>query len=93
MFSSNNHWRNTARPVRFFNLDYRAGAFVFIFMMHIRLWTFVLMLAVFVVLIILERKGLTLPLAMRRGRIWLIGAKRPAQPKLFQRSFWDHGGI
>jgi intracellular multiplication protein IcmT len=93
MFNSYNHWRNTARPVRFFNVDYRAGIFLFIFLMHIRLWTFVMVLVVFMVLLLLERRGLTLPLAMRRLRVWYLGPRRPALARLHDRHFWDHGGI
>lgn len=92
MFNSYNHWRNTARPVRFFTLDYRAGIFLFIFLMHIRLYTFVSILLICIVLIILERRGLTLPLAMRRLRVWFIGPIRPALTKLHERKFYDHGG-
>ena len=93
VFNSYNHWRNTARPVRFFNVDYRAGIFLFIFLLHIRLWTFILMLLVFAVLLFLEKRGLTLPLAMRRLRLWFLGPKRPALTKLHYRRFWDHGGV
>ena len=92
MFNSYNHWRNTARPVRFFTVDYRAGIFVFIFMMHIRLWTFLLLVFVLMLLLVLERRGLTLPLAMRRLRIWFIGPFRPALSKLHHRTFLDNGG-
>jgi intracellular multiplication protein IcmT len=91
-FNSYNHWRNTARPVRFFNIDYRAGIFVFIFLMHIRWYTFALLITVFVGLLILERRGLTLPVAMRRLRVWFLGKRRPALPRLHDRTFWDHGG-
>lgn len=93
MFNSYNHWRNTARPVRFFNIDYRAGIFVFIFMMHIRLYTFITLLLLSILLLILERRGLTLPLAMRRLRIWFIGPVRPALVKLHERTFYDTGGM
>ena len=92
MFNSYNHWRNTARPVRFFSVDYRAGAFLFLFLMHIRLWTFLLLVGVLVILYILDRRGLTLPLAMRRLRLWFIGPHRPALAKLHQRHYYDNGG-
>ena len=91
-FNSYNHWRNTARPVRFFTIDYRAGVFLFIFMMHIRLWTFLMMLTVMLILFLLERRGLTFTLAMRRMRVWFIGPKRPALAKFHHRKFYDNGG-
>lgn len=93
MFNSYNHWRNTARPVRFFTVDYRAGVFVFIFMMHMRLWTLGLLVLVVIFLWFLERRGLTMPLAMRRLRLWAIGSFRPALSKVHHRKIWDHGGI
>lgn len=92
MFNSYNHWRNTARPVRFFNIDYRAGIFVFVFLMHIRLWTFILMLLVMLVLWIMERRGLTFTLALRRLRVWFLGPVRPALARLHHRTFYDNGG-
>lgn len=92
MFNSYNHWRNTARPVRFFTVDYRAGIFLFIFLMHIRIWTFILLLAVLFILFLLDQRGLTMPLAMRRLRIWFIGPVRPALTKLHHRHFYDNGG-
>jgi intracellular multiplication protein IcmT len=92
MFNSYNHWRNTARPVRFFNVDYRAGIFVFLFLMHMRLWSFLVLLGVIGLLWFLERRGLTMPLAMRRLRIWFIGNYRPALAKLHQRPMRDNGG-
>lgn len=92
VFNSYNHWRNTARPVRFFNIDYRAGIFLFIFLMHIRMWTFILLIVVFVVLFLLEKRGLTLPLATRRLRVWFLGPVRPALARLHHRSFYDNGG-
>lgn len=91
-FNSYNHWRNTARPVRFFTIDYRAGIFLFIFLMHIRLWTFLMMIGVMLVLFILERRGLTFTLALRRLRVWFIGPFRPALSKLHHRDFHDNGG-
>lgn len=92
MFNSQNHWRNTARPVKFFNVDYRAGIFVFIFMMHMRFWTFFILIAVMVVLWFLERRGMTMPVAMARLRCWFLGPKRPALGKIHHRSMVDNGG-
>ena len=91
-FNSYNHWRNTARPVRFFTIDYRAGIFLFIFLMHIRLWTFLMLLTVCIILFILERRGLSFNVAMRRLRVWFIGKSRPALSKFHDRKFYDNGG-
>lgn len=90
-FNAQNHWRNTARPIRFFNVDARAAIFLLIFLVHIRLWTFVLAIGAILFFMILERFGLTLPLAMRRARVWFIGKKRPALLKISRRDFIDYG--
>ncbi len=93
MFNAQNHWRNTARAVRFFNVDARAAGFLLLFLIHIRLWTFILAILSVVFFAILERFGLTVPLAMRRVRVWFIGQKRPALLKINRREFKDYGGF
>ena len=92
MVSAYNHWRNTARPARFFMLDARACLVVFLFIVHVRTWTLVLMIAVLVLCGILERYGMTLPVAMRRLRVFFIGPRRPALVKAATRRFVDRGG-
>ena len=92
-FNSLNHWRNTARPVRFFNVDARAGVFVLLCLMHLRLWTIGLAVCAMVAFMILERFGLTLPLAFRRLRVWFLGPRRPALLKMHHRKFIDYGGF
>ena len=86
------HWRNTARPARFFMLDARACLVVLLFLVHVRLWTFLLMMSVFLLLGILERFGMTIPVALRRIRLFFIGPYRPALVKASTRKFIDRGG-
>jgi intracellular multiplication protein IcmT len=92
MFNSQNHWRNTARPVKFFNVDYRAGIFLFIFMMHIRLWTFIIFILMMIIFWLLERRGLSIPIAASRIRCWFLGPFRPALGKIHHRAMTDNGG-
>lgn len=91
--NAQNHWRNTARPVRFFTVDARAAIFLMFFLIHMRLWTFALAVVAIVFFMFLERFGLTLPLAMRRLRIWFIGRRRPGLLKTHRRDFIDYGGL
>lgn len=86
------HWRNTARPVRFFSVDARASFPILLFVMHMRLWTLIFAVVVILVFFILERMGLNLPVAMRRLRLFFTGDKRPAVVKAHQRGFIDRGG-
>lgn len=92
MFHGQNHWRNSARPVRFFGIDARAGVFLFLFMLHVRMWTFVTLILVCIFFTILERFGLTFTTSLRRIRLFFIGHYRPALSKFYQRPFIDRGG-
>ncbi len=92
-FNAQNHWRNTARPVRFFNVDARGAVFLLVFLMHMRLWTLILAVSAIAFFVILERFGLSLPLASRRFRVWIVGHRRPALLKTHRRDFIDYGGL
>jgi intracellular multiplication protein IcmT len=85
------HWRNTQKQARFFALDARAFAAVFLFLIHARLWTFVLAIVVMIVFWILERRGLTFDAALRALRSWILGRNRPATLKTKRRSWIDFG--
>lgn len=72
------HWRNTQRPARFFTLDARVAVFVFIFLLHVAIWTGLLVVIMVVVFAVLERMGLTFSSALRAARRSLLGRIRPA---------------
>ncbi len=85
------HWRNTMKPVRFFAFDARAGFFVVLLLMHARLWTLLLLIAVFLLFWMLERKGLSFASALRAARLWLVGKYRPAWIWTRRRKLLDTG--
>lgn len=85
------HWRNTMKPVRFFNFDARASFFLILVLMHARLWTLLLMITVMTIFWILERKGLSFAAAMRALRLWFIGPYRPAFVYTRRRKLLDTG--
>jgi intracellular multiplication protein IcmT len=85
------HWRNTMKPVRFFNFDGRAGFFLVLFIVHARKSTFALLVVVFGFFYILERKGLGFNAAIRASRVWLIGPQRPAWVLTKHRKLLDTG--
>jgi intracellular multiplication protein IcmT len=75
------HWRDSARNVRLFIIDYRACFPLLFFILHIKLWTFVLAIVAMCFFALLERWGFTLAVFSR----WLIsyviaGPIKIAQP-------------
>jgi len=85
------HWRNTQKPARFFMLDARAFAAMFLFLVHMKLWTFAIASTTMLVFWIFERRGLTFEAAIRAMRVWLLGAKRPALRRGTRRHWVDFG--
>lgn len=72
-------WRDTGRQVRFMGVvDGRAAFLLMLMIYHISWWTFSLAIGGIIVLVLLERKGYTIPNALRRLRVLLIGPVRPA---------------
>ncbi|MEO0393763.1 MAG: IcmT/TraK family protein, partial [Pseudomonadota bacterium] len=60
------------------------------FVMNIELWTFVLAAGTAILFTVLERKGLTVPAAVRAGRAWVAGEVRPAVPWWERRRMIDY---
>jgi intracellular multiplication protein IcmT len=77
------HWRNTMRPVRFFNMDARAVLPFCILIFYARLVMLVIAIMVAVIFVLVEKFGLTLPAALRKLRMLIVGVNRPAL-KLFR---------
>ncbi|HCI46332.1 MAG TPA: phosphoesterase [Rhodospirillaceae bacterium] len=84
------HWRDTMRPMRFFGIDARASAPLLFFVMNIEVWTFILAVGTAILFTFLERKGLTVPAAIRAGRAWIAGEVRPAVPWWEKRRLVDY---
>ena len=74
------HWRDSARSVRLFFLDFRACFPLLILMLHIRLWTFILALVATIFFAALERYGFTLMVFLRWFRSFVAGNRKIAQP-------------
>ncbi len=73
-------WRDTARPARFFFVDYRAAFPLLLFLLHIRVWTCLLAITVVFCLYGLERYGYTVPVFLRILRCWLAGPRKCSRP-------------
>ena len=79
-FTATSHWRDSARSARFFMVDARAAFPIFLFLMHIRIWTGVLVLVSAVFFGIIEHYGFTVPVFLRWVRNALAGSIKSAQP-------------
>jgi intracellular multiplication protein IcmT len=79
-FSSDTHWRDSARTAKFFIVDARAAFPLFVFLMHIRFWTAELVIVSLVFFGILERYGFTIPVFFRWVRTTLAGPQKMSIP-------------
>ncbi|MFT4058659.1 MAG: IcmT/TraK family protein [Legionella sp.] len=79
-FAETAHWRDSARSARFLLVDARAAFPLFLFLMHIRVWTGVLVLVSAVFFGIIEHYGFTVPVFLRWIRSSLAGNLKSAQP-------------
>lgn len=71
-----NYWFNSAKTVKFLVVDYRASLFLVVFLLHMRFYTFVLLIFIFVVLWILDMNKLSVNNACKRLRVILAGKVR-----------------
>jgi intracellular multiplication protein IcmT len=88
---SNWHWRNSMRPVRFFNLDARAAAPFAVLLFYARPITLFLAVVLTLLFVYLERRGLTFDASLRALRSWLLGQKRPGWASFRRRKMVDFG--
>lgn len=85
------HWRNSMRPVRFFNLDARAALPFCLLLVYARPITLVVTILVTMIFWFLERRGLTFPASLRALRLWITGNNRPAWILMRRRVLRDFG--
>lgn len=79
-FSATAHWRDSARSARFFMVDARAAFPIFLFLMHIRVWTGFLVLVSAVFFGIIEHYGFTVPVFLRWLRLFVAGYVKSSNP-------------
>lgn len=79
-FAPTAHWRDSARSARFFMVDARAAFPIFIFLMHIRIWTAAIVVVSAVFFAFIEHYGFTVPVFFRSVRSFLAGSVRTSQP-------------
>lgn len=72
-------WRDSGRQIRFLGIvDGRAAFLLMLMIYHISWWTFGIAIGGIVALVLMERKGYTLPNAFRRLRVLMTGPSRMA---------------
>lgn len=79
-FSPSAHWRDSARSARFFLVDARAAFPIFLFLMHIKVWTGILVIVSAVFFGILEHYGFTVPVFLRWLQLFFAGPVKFAIP-------------
>jgi len=85
------HWRNSMQTVRFFAFDSRSALPIPLLLVYARWSTIILMIASLFFFRYLERKGLTVPAAVRNFRSWVVGADRPGWLSVRRKKFRDYG--
>lgn len=76
----NAHWRDSARNARFFVVDARAAFPLLLFLLHIRVWSFVLAVVATLFFAAIERYGFTVSVFLRWLRSLLAGRHKTAMP-------------
>jgi intracellular multiplication protein IcmT len=79
-FSDAAHWRDSARSARFFLVDARAAFPLLLFLMHIRIWSFVIAVVATLFFALLERYGFTVPVFWRALRNFIAGPQKTSRP-------------
>lgn len=80
VFSSHAHWRDSARSARFFLVDARAAFPIFLFLMHIKVWTAITAMIAVSFFAVIEHYGFTVPVFFRFLRNFLAGPRKIALP-------------
>ena len=78
-------WRESARPVRLFFLSAYVAIPLMVFLLHIRMWTFVLLVLTIVAMTVIERFGFTPPVAVLAIRAWLAGKTVKRRRSMFRK--------
>ncbi len=78
--TANSHWRDSARNAKFFFIDAKAAFPILLFLVHIKLWTFIIAMVVMVFFTVLNRFGYTIDVFFRIFRSMLAGPRKMAIP-------------
>lgn len=79
-FTSDTHWRDSARQPRFFMVDARAAFPLVVFLLHISVWTFVMAMVAMLFFSMIERFGFSLTVFFRWSRSFIAGPYKMSSP-------------
>lgn len=74
------HWRDSARPIRFFIWDGKAAFPLVAVLMFPRWWTLIIAVICMMFFSLLNKYGLTVSVFLRWIRSWLAGPRKQARP-------------
>lgn len=74
------HWRDSSRTVVLWMVDYRAAFPLLFFLVHIRLWTFLLAIITMGFFGLIEKYGFSVSVFGRLLRSYIAGPHKIAQP-------------
>ncbi len=77
------HWRDSARPVKFFIWDGKTAFPMLLFLLHIRWWTLIVAVVAMLFFTILNRYGFSIEVFFRWFRNLIAGRRKIAVP------WWD----
>jgi intracellular multiplication protein IcmT len=81
----NGFWRESARPVRLAFMSVYVLAPLMLFLLHIRTWTFVLLVVTIAIMTIIERFGFTPPVALLAVRARIAGKLVKRRASMFSK--------
>ena len=74
------HWRDSARPSRFFIFDAKAVFPIFLFLLHIEYWTLIVAVVTMLFFTVLNKFGFSVEVFLRWFRSLLGGRRKYAIP-------------
>lgn len=74
------HWRDSGRNPRFFGIDARSTFPLLFFLVHIKLWTFIVTVIITLLFGIIGRYGFSTAVFLRMIRSLLAGSRKFAKP-------------
>jgi len=81
------HWRDSGRIPRFFIVDARSFYPLILFLMHVRLWTFMVALIVALFFGLIEHYGYSMTVFLRMLRTFFAGKVKVVRPWWRQERF------
>jgi len=74
------HWRDSARIPRFLGIDARSAFPLLLFLLHIKLWTFIIAVLATLFFAVIEFYGFSVSVFLRWLRGFIMGKRKMANP-------------